>query len=89
MAISEFTIEDLEEKIRDCQKKIVINRGILKEGQISGINNQKAQNEINKFKKLIIYYQRELGKKYKQKYPGSRKYHDSLNNPEYIFNIKN
>ena len=83
MAKLEFTIESLEAKIRDCQKRIIINRELLKEE--GNENNQRLVDEVNKLKKLILFFQRELSQKYKEKSPDSVTLRDSLEYTEMYF----
>lgn len=83
MAKMEFTIETLEAKIRDCQKRIIINRELLKEDGNEG--DQRLIDEINKLKKLILFFQRELSQKYKEKFPGTVTLRDSLEYTEMYF----
>ena len=85
MSITEFTIENLEKKIQECQKKIVINRKLMREGQLSGHTNPKINDEVKRLKKQIIYYQRELSKKYREKYPEERYYPEDIEHTKLYF----
>lgn len=76
-------IEDLENKIRECQKKLVVLRELLKEDKMSDRSNPELQDQINKTKKYILYYQRELSRTYREK--GNKDYPESIEYTEMYF----
>lgn len=81
MTIYDLDIEDLEQRIRGCQKNIIVNREFLKEDDISEESYIKYKGEIDRLKKEILHYQRELSRKYKmnnmdKRFPENLEYTD-------------
>ena len=63
-----YNIKGLISSIYECQKKIIINRRLIRELETEGHEYEQLEKENDELEKRIIEFQKELKKKYQFTY---------------------